>query len=108
MPQPDPWTVSLAGTLSAWPLLAVLVLGMVLVWVLVNGAWLFPGTRPLRRAFHCPYRGQDVDVEFSVAAWDGRAVDVRACSAFAPPTCVTCDKRCLGGSPATVTKPSRP
>jgi hypothetical protein len=36
-------------------------------------------------------------MQFSLleAAPDGRPIDVTACSAFMPPTAVTCDRRCL-------------
>jgi hypothetical protein len=78
-----------------WPLTVVLAAGLVLVAVLVAGRRLFPGTRPARRAFRCPFRDRDVSAEFAEGVWDGRYEDVTRCSLFVPPTAVDCAKGCL-------------
>ena len=66
-----------------------------LIGVLSAGRRLFPGTFASRRAFKCPFRNADVDVDFKEAVWDGQLVDVSACSEFSPPQDVRCDKGCL-------------
>lgn len=80
---------------TLWPLAIILAVGIVLLLVWVRGAYLFPGSRVTTRAFWCPFRGRNVQVGFAEAVWDGRLVDVERCSAFTPPTAVTCDKACL-------------
>jgi hypothetical protein len=67
----------------------------VLVGVLVAGRRLFPGTFTARRAFRCPFRDTNVNVDFKEAVWDGSFMDVTACSAFSPPHDVRCAKDCL-------------
>jgi hypothetical protein len=79
-----------------WPLAIVLGTGVALVALYIAGPRLFTGTVTIARAFWCPFRHVNVDVEFDRSAWDGRPVDVRRCSAFTPPTDVGCDKACLG------------
>ena len=67
----------------------------VLAGVLVGGRRLFPGTFTAKRAFRCPFRDTNVDVDFKEAVWDGSLVDVSACTAFLPPQDVRCEKSCL-------------
>jgi hypothetical protein len=67
----------------------------VLVGVLVGGRRLLPGTFTVKRAFRCPFRDTNVDVDFKEAVWDDSLVDVTACSAFSPPQDVRCEKSCL-------------
>ena len=67
----------------------------VLIGVLGAGRRLFPGTFTRNRAFRCPVRDTNVDVEFKEAVWDGNLLDVAACSAFSPPQDVRCEKGCL-------------
>ncbi len=52
-------------------------------------------TRIVTRAFWCPFRDRAVTAEFQEDAWDGRSLEVTQCSAFSPPTAITCEKRCL-------------
>ena len=77
-------------------LLIVLAMGLGLVllvweifkaWPVVNGV--------VTRSFWCPYRRLGVSADFEEDAWGGRPVDVTRCSAFEPPSAVTCDKACL-------------
>jgi hypothetical protein len=79
-----------------WPLLIVLGALVVLMVVLLSGSAWFSGTRWTTRLFWCPFREQDVSVEFREMVWDGRLVDVRQCTYFDPPTANACDRRCLG------------
>lgn len=52
--------------------------------------------RKVHRKIWCPIRGTEMRLSLLEAAPDGRPIDVTACSAFTPPTAVTCDRRCLG------------
>jgi len=53
-------------------------------------------TRFVMRSFRCPFLERDVTVEFQEEAWDGNPVEVMRCTAFTPPTAITCERRCLG------------
>lgn len=86
-----------------WPLVLVAVVGFVLILVFVSGPKLFRGTRAVHEAFWCPFRRQDVSVDTRITAWDATRVDVDRCTAFEPPTAVTCDKACLGQRGGRVT-----
>ena len=66
-----------------------------LVGVLKVGRRLFPGTHTVSRAFHCPFRDENVAVDFKETVWDATLMDVDACTAFSPPQDVRCDKGCL-------------
>jgi hypothetical protein len=78
-----------------WPLLIVTTTGLVLAGVLAAGPRLFRGTRFMTTGFRCPFRDRVVSVDFVETVWEGTRVDVARCSAFAPPTAVACEKRCL-------------
>lgn len=78
------------------PLVVVLAVAMVLAVALARGPQLLPGVRPYSRTFWCPFRGENVRVEFEEAAWNGRLMKVCRCSAFEPATEITCGKDCLG------------
>lgn len=45
-------------------------------------------------SFHCPFRGEKVTAEFFRDS-DQRLTRVNWCSAFSPPTAITCGGRCL-------------
>ena len=92
------WAGSSEGALLAWPLLVVAAVALVLVVALSKGPRFFRGTRSVVESFWCPFTTQDVHVDFEIDAWDGHPVDVNRCSAFTPPTAVTCDKRCMSRS----------
>ena len=81
--------------MPVWPLVPVLVALVVLVVIGVFGRRLVTATELISRAFWCPARRQRVSVEFRRAVWDHALVDVERCSAFAPPSRITCDKACL-------------
>jgi hypothetical protein len=81
-----------------WPLILVGVVGLVLILALANGPKLFRGTRAVHEAFWCPFRRQDVLVDVRITAWDAKRIEVDRCTAFEPPTSVTCDKACLGAT----------
>lgn len=53
-------------------------------------------TRLVTRSFWCPFLKRDVTAEFQEEAWDGRPVEVMRCTAFTPPTAITCQRHCLG------------
>ena len=78
-----------------WPLAIVTATGAVLLGVLAAGPRLFRGTRLMTDGFRCPFRERVVSVDFVETVWEGARVDVSRCSAFTPPTAVTCEKRCL-------------
>lgn len=79
-----------------WPLVIVVAVGLLLGVLLVLGPRVFPGARSVAiSSLQCPLRHRPFDVEFRVTAWEGHAVDVLSCSAFMPPTAVTCEKLCL-------------
>ena len=50
-----------------------------------------------RRSFRCEHARRDVEVEFEECGLPGfrRRTAVQSCSAFDPPTCVTCRRHCL-------------
>ena len=71
-------------------LLAAVVLLVVRWRGMMRGA-----TRRVTRAVWCPTRDCRLTATLEEEMWDGRRVDVEACSAFSPPTAVTCGKACL-------------
>lgn len=52
--------------------------------------------RKVHRKTWCPIRGTEVQLSLLETAPEGRPIEVTACSAFMPPTAITCDRRCLG------------
>lgn len=73
-----------------------LALATALALLLILAFGSFPGMiRTVRREFWCPVAGGHVVAEFQEEAWDGRRVEVDRCSAFTPPTAITCKKLCL-------------
>lgn len=78
-----------------WPLPIFLLAAMALIAVYAVGPRLVAGSVLARQAFFCPFKQQDVSVDFRQAAWDGRRMDVQACTAFTPATNVGCEKACL-------------
>ena len=77
-------------------LLIVLVTGVgliVLVWTIFS---VFPVVnRVVIRWFWCRFRQRNVSAEFAEDAWNGRPIDVTRCSAFEPPSAISCAKDCL-------------
>jgi hypothetical protein len=71
-------------------LLAVVVLSFVRYRGLMRGR-----TRRMAHALWCPMHDCQMRAELEEEFWDGRRVDVNQCSAFSPPTAVTCGKACL-------------
>jgi hypothetical protein len=71
-------------------LLAALVLLLVRHRGLMRGA-----RRPVTRTVWCPVRDHKLTATLVEEVWDGRRVDVDQCSAFSPPTAVTCGKACV-------------
>jgi hypothetical protein len=78
-----------------WPVPVFVAVTAALVGVLVAGRRLFPGTFTAKRAFRCPFRDRNVNVDFTEAVWDGSFVDVIACTEFSPAQDVRCEKSCL-------------
>ena len=92
----DEGEVMVAMVDSFMTITVVLVVGFglaALAWALCGGARRF--TRVARRSFWCPFRSRNVAAEFLEDAWDGGRLEVRGCDAFAPPTAVASDGRCL-------------
>jgi|SRR5689334_20553964 hypothetical protein len=52
-------------------------------------------TRHVTRAVWCPIKDRTLSAQLEEEIWDGRRVDIDACSAFSPTTAVTCEKACL-------------
>ena len=52
-------------------------------------------TRIVTRSFWCPVRDEDITAEFLEDAWDGKRLEINQCTAFTPPTAITCEKLCL-------------
>ena len=81
---------------SSVPLIIILALATAGVLALVVAFGGMPGvTRAATRGFWCPVQGRNVTADFDEAAWDGKLVSVRSCSAFMPATAIGCDKACL-------------
>jgi hypothetical protein len=78
-----------------WPVPVFVAVTAVLVGFLAAGRRLFPGVYTAKRAFRCPFRDRNVNVEFAEALWDGVLVDVLACTEFSPQQDVRCEKSCL-------------
>jgi hypothetical protein len=51
--------------------------------------------RPVTQSVWCPVQDRHLTATLEEEVWDGARVDVRECSAFLPPTAVTCEKACL-------------
>ena len=51
--------------------------------------------RVVTRWFWCRFRTQNVNAEFQEHPWSGRPVGISRCTAFTPPSAITCDKACL-------------
>jgi len=51
--------------------------------------------RVVTRSLWCRFRTQNVKAEFQEDPWSGRPVDISRCTAFTPPSGITCDKDCL-------------
>ena len=79
--------------------LPIIVYGALLVAIallVVRHRGLMRGERRLvTRAIWCPLRDDELSAELEEEVWDGRRVDVRACSAFIPASAVNCEKACL-------------
>jgi len=77
-------------------IIIVLALGTAVALLLLAAFGSLPGvTRIVRRSFWCPFLARNVTAEFQEEAWDGKPVEVNRCSAFTPPTAITCEKLCL-------------
>jgi hypothetical protein len=90
------WVLGLASGLVTLllivPPLAV-VAGVVVLWT----AGLFGPASPVitRESFECPFSRRHARVEFLAAPGVQQPSDVAACSVFADPCQVTCEKKCL-------------
>ena len=51
--------------------------------------------RVVTRWLWCRFRTQNVNAEFQEDPRSGRPVDISRCTAFTPPSEITCDKDCL-------------
>jgi len=52
--------------------------------------------RTAHRVIKCPIRGTDERVRLLETLPEGCPIGVTACSAFTPPTAITCDQLCVG------------
>ena len=77
-----------------WIIPSALAAALVLLVICILGPRLFPGTLTWRYAFRCPFKEQDVAVDFRESVWDGQRLDAERCTAFTPPDDVRCDKAC--------------
>ncbi len=80
-----------------WPTLAIILAVGLGLQVLVRGVFaIFPRvTRLVERSFWCPFRDVNVTAEFQRDPWNDNPLSVDRCSAFTPPTAITCDRRCV-------------
>lgn len=77
-------------------IIIVLALGTAVALLLMAAFGGLPGViRIVRRSFWCPFLARNVTAEFQEQAWDGKPVAVNHCTAFTPPTAITCEKLCL-------------
>jgi hypothetical protein len=91
------------------PIVVYLALLTLLVLLVVRYRGLMRGaSRPVTRTVWCPMHDRKLTASLEEEVWDGRRVDVDQCSAFSPPTAVTCGKACLRLTerprPATVSR----
>jgi hypothetical protein len=85
-----------AMLIQGLPIVVYLALLTVLVLLVVRYRGLMRGaSRPVTRTVWCPVHDHQLTAELAEEFWDGRRVDVNQCSAFSPPTAVTCTKACL-------------
>ncbi len=91
-----------------WPLIVVVIVGMILLAVIAAGPRLFHGTRRVRESFWCPLRRREVSADFAVSEWDGARLAVEACTAFEPPTAIDCARRCLDAAYRRQWEPALP
>jgi hypothetical protein len=83
----------LIGHLPVVLYLALLAAAVLLV--LRHRGLMLGATRRATRTVWCPVRDRRLTATMQEELWDGRRVDVEECSAFSPPTAVTCGKACL-------------
>ena len=88
------------GTIASWIVFAILLapVAMLLLtcFVLVPLAHLNPPAATLSRTrFFCPFSRKDVNVTFLNRPGEAVPADVAACSRFAHPEDVRCEKNCL-------------
>jgi len=73
---------------------AALLAALVLLFVRHRG--LMRGVlRRVPQTVWCPVHDRKLTATLEEEVWDGTRVDVNQCSAFSPPTAVTCGKACL-------------
>lgn len=83
----------LIGGLPIVVYVALLAVGVLLV---VRYRGLMRGARRrVTRTVWCPVHDHKLTATLEEEVWDGSRVDVNRCSAFSPPTAVTCGKACL-------------
>ncbi len=81
-------------TMTLWPLVVVTGVPVISAVYLVLRPRSGHGMRTATRFFYCPVRERRVRVDFRTAS-DGRSTGVIGCSAFIPPTAITCGEFCL-------------
>ena len=78
------------------PVVLYLVLLAVIVLFVARSRGLMLGaSQRVTRSVWCPMQDRRLTATLEEEVWDGRRVDVEQCSAFSPPTAVTCAKGCL-------------
>ncbi len=78
------------------PVIVYAALLAAVVLLLVRHRGLMRGARQAAtRTVWCPVQDRKLTATLEEEIWDGRRVDVTQCSAFSPPTAVTCGKACL-------------
>lgn len=76
--------------------MGTLLFGAVLLFFLLA---ILSVSRTVIRAVQCPITGRKETVHFAQAILGGRFFDVKLCSAFRPPSAITCKKTCLDSEP---------
>lgn len=77
-------------------LLIVLAMGLGLalfVWRVTTASPVI--NRVATRWFWCRFHTQNVNAAFQEDPWSGRPVGISRCTAFTPPSAISCDKNCL-------------
>ena len=78
------------------PIVVYVALLAAIVLLVVRYRGLMRGVRrPATRTVWCPVHDRKLTATLEEEVWDGRRVEINQCSAFSPPTAVTCGKACL-------------
>ena len=69
--------------------------GVIVLLVVLKRGVMRGVTRRVMCSVWCPLSDRRLTAKLEEEVWDGKRVDVIQCSAFSPPTAITCEKSCL-------------